>query len=211
MNKRDPLKNVRQLLLDDSSFTRVEIEEAVDEVLKMKFFLDEDRERLIRRVEEIYTIRQDEFKSIDKKDENNPWLNDKRAEIDFSNGFWGRYEEYLVNEKNFAPDVVQKLDRITDNILDSLFDPTLKITINKKGLVVGQVQSGKTANYTGLVCKAADAGFKLIVIMAGIHNNLRSQTQLRIDESFLGFDTQHTRALDVSTRATASIFKLFFY
>jgi hypothetical protein len=199
MNKRDPLKNVRQLLLGDSSFTHAEIQEAVDEVLKMKFFLDEDRERLIRRVEEIYTIRQDEFKSIDKKDENNPWLNDKRAEIDFSNGFWGRYEEYLVNEKNFAPDVVQKLDRITDNILDSLFDPTLKITINKKGLVVGQVQSGKTANYTGLVCKAADSGFKLIVIMAGIHNNLRSQTQLRIDESFLGFDTQHTRALDLKS------------
>lgn len=199
MNRKDPLKNVRQLLLGDSSFTRAEIEEAVDEVLKMKYFLDEDRERLIRRVEEIYTIRQDEFKSIDKKDENNPWLNDKRAEIDFKNGFWGRYEEYLVNEKNFAPDVVQKLDRLTDNILDSLFDPTLKISINKKGLVVGQVQSGKTANYTGLVCKAADAGFKLIVIMAGIHNNLRSQTQLRIDESFLGFDTQHTRALDLKS------------
>ncbi|MCC5930325.1 MAG: Z1 domain-containing protein [Cyclobacteriaceae bacterium] len=199
MNRKDPLKNVRQLLLGDSSFTRAEIEEAVDEVLKMKYFLDEDRERLIRRVEEIYTIRQDEFKSIDKKDENNPWLNDKRAEIDFKNGFWGRYEEYLVNEKNFAPDVVQKLDRLTDNILDSLFDPSLKISINKKGLVVGQVQSGKTANYTGLVCKAADAGFKLIVIMAGIHNNLRSQTQLRIDESFLGFDTQHTRALDLKS------------
>lgn len=199
MNKKDPLKNVRQLLIGDSSFTRAEIEEAVDEVLKMKYFLDEDRERLIRRVEEIYTIRQDEFKSIEKKDENNPWLNDKRAEIDFKNGFWGRYEEYLVNEKNFAPDVVQKLDRLTDNILDSLFDPTLKNSINKKGLVVGQVQSGKTANYTGLVCKAADAGFKLIVIMAGIHNNLRSQTQLRIDESFLGFDTQHTRALNLKS------------
>lgn len=196
MSKKDPIKNIRQLLSDSSSYTREEIEDAVDEVLKMKYFINESREMLIRRVEELYTIRQDEFKSIEKSDENLPWLNEKRADLDFANGFWGRYKEYLEIEKNFAPDVINKLDRLTDSILDNLFDPSLKITINKKGLVVGQVQSGKTANYTGLVCKAADSGFKLIIIMAGIHNNLRSQTQLRIDESFLGFDTQHTRAFD---------------
>lgn len=196
MSKKDSIKNIRQLLSDSLSYTREEIEDAVDEVLKMKYFINENREMLIRRIEELYTIRQDEFRSIEKADENLPWLNEKRAELDFSNGFWGRYREYLEIEKNFAPEVINKLDRLTDSILDNLFDPSLKITINKKGLVVGQVQSGKTANYTGLVCKAADAGFKLIIIMAGIHNNLRSQTQLRIDESFLGFDTQHTRAFD---------------
>lgn len=196
MSKKDPIKNIRQLLSDSSSYTREEIEDAVDEVLKMKYFINENREMLVRRIEELYTIRQDEFRSIEKADENLPWLNEKRAELDFSNGFWGRYREYLEIEKNFAPEVINKLDRLTDSILDNLFNPSLKITINKKGLVVGQVQSGKTANYTGLVCKAADAGFKLIIIMAGIHNNLRSQTQLRIDESFLGFDTQHTRAFD---------------
>ena len=196
MSKKDPIKSSRQLLSDSSSYTREEIEDAVDEVLKMKYFINENREMLIRRIEELYTIRQDEFRSIEKADENLPWLNEKRAELDFSNGFWGRYREYLEIEKNFAPEVINKLDRLTDSILDNLFDQSLKITINKKGLVVGQVQSGKTANYTGLVCKAADSGFKLIIIMAGIHNNLRSQTQLRIDESFLGFDTQHTRAFD---------------
>lgn len=196
MSKKDPIKNIRQLLSDSSSFTREEIEDAVDEVLKMKYFVNENREMLIRRIEELYTIRQDEFGTILKEDENNPWLNEKRAEIDFENGFWGRYREYLEIEKNFAPDVINKLDRITDSILDDLFDPSIKATINKKGLVVGQVQSGKTANYTGLICKAADAGFGLIIVLAGIHNNLRSQTQIRIDESFLGFDTQHTRAFD---------------
>jgi len=196
MSKKDPIKNIRQLLSDSSSYTREEIEDAVDEVLKMKYFINENREMLVKRIEELYTIRQDEFRSIEKADENLPWLNEKRAELDFSNGFWGRYREYLEIEKNFAPEVINKLDRLTDSILDNLFDPSLKITINKKGLVVGQVQSGKTANYTGLVCKAADSGFKLIIIMAGIHNNLRSQTQLRIDESFLGFDTQYTRAFD---------------
>lgn len=196
MSKKDPIKNIRQLLSDSSSFTREEIEDAVDEVLKMKYFVNENREMLIRRIEELYTIRQDEFGTILKEDENNPWLNEKRAEIDFENGFWGRYREYLEIEKDFAPDVINKLDRITDSILDNFFDPSIKATINKKGLVVGQVQSGKTANYTGLICKAADAGFGLIIVLAGIHNNLRSQTQIRIDESFLGFDTQHTRAFD---------------
>lgn len=74
---------------------------------------------------------------------------------------------------------------MSDRILDNLFNPQLtNITIDKKGLVVGQVQSGKTANYTGLICKAADAGFNFIVVLAGILNNLRSQTQSRIDEGF---------------------------
>lgn len=196
MTKKDPIKNVRQLLSDSSSYTREEIEDAVDEVLKMKYFVGENREMLIRRIEEQFTIRQDLYKEIVKADENNPWLNEKRATIDFVNGFWGNYRQYLEEEKNFAPDVINKLDKLTDSILDNLFDPTEKIIVNKKGLVVGQVQSGKTANYTGLICKAADAGFGLIIVMAGIHNNLRSQTQLRIDESFLGFDTQHTRAFN---------------
>lgn len=56
-------------------------------------------------------------------------------------------------------------------------------------MVVGHVQSGKTANYTGLICKAADAGYKIIIVLAGLHNNLRSQTQMRLDEGFLGYET----------------------
>lgn len=196
MNHIDPIKIIRQLLFGKSSVTVHEVETAVDNFMKMGLPIVETREMLIRKVEELFTIRQDEFRVIEKADENNPWLSEKRASIDFANGFWGNYRQYLEEEKNFAPDVVNKLDRLTDRILDNLFDPTEKTIVNKKGLVVGQVQSGKTANYTGLICKAADAGFGLIIVMAGIHNNLRSQTQLRIDESFLGFDTQHTRAFN---------------
>jgi len=58
-----------------------------------------------------------------------------------------------------------------------------------RGLVVGHVQSGKTGHYTGLICKAADAGYKIIIVLAGMHNNLRSQTQMRLDEGFLGYAT----------------------
>jgi hypothetical protein len=124
-----------------------------------------------------------------------PWIIDKKATIEWS--FWNRYRDYLETEKNFAPTIVNELDRLTDKILDGTFDPTAKIQIGKRGLVVGQVQSGKTSNYTGLICKAADAGFKFIIVLAGIHNNLRSQTQLRLDEGFLGFDTQHQRVFSL--------------
>lgn len=196
MNHIDPIKIIRQLLFGKTSVTIQEVETAVDTFLKMNLPIPETRDMLIRKVQELFTIHQDDFRSIEKADENLPWLNEKRAKIDFTNGFWGSYRQYLEEEKNFAPDVINKLDSLTDSILDNLFDPTEEIKINKKGLVVGQVQSGKTANYTGLICKAADAGFGLIIVMAGIHNNLRSQTQLRIDESFLGFDTQHTRAFN---------------
>jgi hypothetical protein len=196
MTNIDPLKVIRQLLFGKATVTIQEVEVAVDTFLKMGLPINDSREMLIRKVEEIFTIRQDEWRSIVKEEENNPWLSEKRVAIDFLNGFWGNYRQYLEEEKGFAPEVVNRLDRLTDSILDNLFDPTLKVKLNKKGLVVGQVQSGKTANYTGLICKAADAGFGLIIVMAGIHNNLRSQTQLRIDESFLGFDTQHTRAFN---------------
>lgn len=196
MNNIDPIKIIRQLLFGQTTITEEEAEDAVDAFLKMGLPISDSREMLIKKVQEIYIIRQDDWKSIVKEEENNPWLKEKRARIDFTNGFWGNYRQYLEEEKGFAPKVVDKLDSLTDDILDNLFDPTEKIIVNKKGLVVGQVQSGKTANYTGLICKAADAGFGLIIVMAGIHNNLRSQTQIRIDESFLGFDTQHTRAFD---------------
>ena len=55
---------------------------------------------------------------------------------------------------------------------------------NRRGLVMGHVQSGKTANYCGLVCKAADAGYKVIIVLSGVHNSLRSQTQIRVEEGF---------------------------
>lgn len=182
------------MLGSTTSVTREQIEERVDNVLLMPGFTSCDRTQLIREIESMYNVRVEEFRIIEHEERRHPWLNAKKSLVDW--GFWSRYKTYLNDEKNFAPDVINKLDRLTDRILDSLFDPTQNVQIDKKGLVVGQVQSGKTANYTGLICKAADAGYKLIIILAGIHNNLRSQTQLRIDEGFLGFDTQHTRAFN---------------
>lgn len=96
------------------------------------------------------------------------------------------YENFLRKE-GWPPQMVQSLSDVTTRILGHLQDPLSEGTIwNRRGLVIGHVQSGKTANYTGLIAKAADAGYKFIIVIAGIHNNLRKQTQERIDEAFIG-------------------------
>ena len=115
-----------------------------------------------------------------------PWLEDARARLDPY--YWDRYRK-LLTSKDFSAHVLATLDDVTDRILGFIENPTKPGAWDRRGMVVGHVQSGKTANYTGLVCKAADAGYKVIVIIAGIHNNLRNQTQRRVDEGFVGFDS----------------------
>lgn len=111
------------------------------------------------------------------------WVH-KREDVDWT--YARAYEEFLRNE-GWPPQMVQSLSDVTTRILGHLQDPLSEGTSwNRRGLVIGHVQSGKTANYTGLIARAADAGYKFIVVIAGIHNNLRRQTQQRIDEAFIG-------------------------
>lgn len=95
------------------------------------------------------------------------------------------YEAYLKKEQ-MSPEVVRSLSDVGTKILGHLQDPTSEGKWDRRGLVIGHVQSGKTANYVGVIAKAADAGYKFIIVIAGIHNNLRKQTQERIDEGFVG-------------------------
>lgn len=101
--------------------------------------------------------------------------------------YWQRYSEYM--EVRIPWTALDALDVATDEVLSQLEDPIREGAWDRRGLVVGHVQSGKTGNYTGLICKAADAGYKIIIVLAGLHNNLRAQTQIRLDEGFLGFAT----------------------
>ena len=191
------LRTLRTLLIGEDFHTKTTIENAVDEVLEMRRFASIDREKFLREALHDSRTRMDDFRILEGKERREPWLLPKKASIQWN--FWNRYKQYLEDEKAFGLKVMTGIDQLTDRILDNLFDPTREnISLSKKGLVVGQVQSGKTSNYTGLICKAADSGFRFIIVLAGMHDNLRSQTQLRIDEGFLGFDTQHLRALDTN-------------
>lgn len=112
------------------------------------------------------------------------WLNAARKK-DWH--YWRRYRDY--QESKLSDVVVDGLDESTNDILGLLEDPLRADPWDRRGLVVGHVQSGKTSNYTGLINKAADAGYKIIIVLAGLHNNLRSQTQIRLEEGFLGYET----------------------
>lgn len=136
-------------------------------------------------------------------DDNDPrghldWLPNKRGSISWH--FWHRYETWLEQEKKWDLPVVRGLSERTDEVLKRLEDPYREGAWDRRGMVVGSVQSGKTANYTGLICKAVDAGYRIIVVLAGMHKNLRSQTQIRLDEGFLGFDTEKDRLLNPNNK-----------
>ncbi|MCD5985095.1 Z1 domain-containing protein [Pseudomonas sp. CDFA 610] len=119
-------------------------------------------------------------------DEHNPWLSARKADIDPF--YWDRYQTDLLKQ-GWGPKVVSSLDKVTDDILDLLGNPKASIGWPRRGLVMGDVQSGKTSNYTGLICKAADAGYKLVILLTGTLESLRRQTQERLDSGFVGLDS----------------------
>jgi len=115
-----------------------------------------------------------------------PWF----QQWDPSTGYyWLRQRQYLIDRLGWNQADIGSLDDATDRILSHLEDPrpTGPVEFDVRGLVMGYVQSGKTANFCALAAKAADAGYKLVIILSGIHNSLRLQTQRRIDKA-LGID-----------------------
>ena len=146
---------------------------------------DIDRDRVLRELEARNSTWIGRWKDIVDNRDHEDWLTAERKQ-DWR--YWQRYREYL--EKDLPQDSVDSLDDVTDRIVGLLEDPRRAGAWDRRGLVVGHVQSGKTANYTGLICKAADSGYRLIVVLAGMHKNLRTQTQIRLDEGFLGYETR---------------------
>ncbi|WP_156415656.1 Z1 domain-containing protein [Terrabacter sp. Soil811] len=91
---------------------------------------------------------------------------------------WAHYLSKLTAARSPA---LGELDRQTREIVALLANPNAPGS-RRKGLVMGSVQSGKTRNFAGVAAKAADAGYKMIIVLAGMHDNLRDQTQARLDE-----------------------------
>lgn len=179
---------VSPVVLRAKDRTADSIRKLIDQMRTMEMFgevTDDQAERLARVLEERNGINMGIGAIVDTP-EFRPWLHEARANIDPR--YWNRYKKLLLS-KRLPADVITSTDTITDSILDRMGNPKEDGPWDRKGMVVGHVQSGKTQNYTGLVCKAADAGYRLIVVIAGIHNNLRNQTQARIDEGFVGRDT----------------------
>ena len=114
-----------------------------------------------------------------------PWYLGERRR---PGAFFSRYLQKL-SESGWAPKAVEVLEESTAEVLELVDDPEREGPWDWRGLVVGNVQSGKTAHYAGVINRAADAGYRVIIVLAGMHKILRRQTQLRLDQDFLGFDT----------------------
>ena len=148
---------------------------------------NDDLNRMRNELETLFNVRMDQGILIQgdeqQKRDTTWWTGKKQQESD--NFYWNRYKLYL--KKSLPEEVIKTIDIDSDMVMDNLENPE-KNSFNIYGMVVGHVQSGKTANYSSLICKAADAGYKFIVVIAGGINNLRNQTQERINEAFVGID-----------------------
>ena len=149
-----------------------------DEAAKTRLFIDMEYEYKI-----VHNKGQAIFNDYDEKRE---WYSNSKIQDNF---FWSRYKDYLINHSSISRISINLLDDITlPDIMNCLGNPNdaLDKPRLRRGLIIGDVQSGKTATYTGLICKAADAGYKVVILLTGITENLRRQTQERIDEGIVG-------------------------
>lgn len=98
--------------------------------------------------------------------------------------YWRRLRAYLLDRIGRSEAELESLDDSTDRILAHLEDPRPEgpPQFKVRGLALGYVQSGKTANFSALIAKAADVGYKLVIVLSGMDNGLRQQTQRRLDK-----------------------------
>lgn len=110
-----------------------------------------------------------------------PWYAGWKPEDGY---YWPRLRNHLIDVRGRSLSAVNSLDVASDQVLAYLEDPRPSgpNAFRVVGLVVGYVQSGKTANYSALIAKAADLGYKLVIVLSGIHNILRRQTQVRLEK-----------------------------
>ncbi|WP_270408102.1 Z1 domain-containing protein [Brachybacterium paraconglomeratum] len=135
----------------------------------------------VERLSSFFRLQDNSPTVISRKSEWSPWYDPDSLQ----GHYWPRYRE-LLSHKNFDPDAITALDLATNEIVERLANPSDPQIWQTKGLVVGHVQSGKTANFTGVLAKAIDAGYKLIIVLTGTYENLRSQTQKRLDMELIG-------------------------
>ena len=147
-------------------------------------FTEEEMDRITRDIEYSLSVTMSSGSALLAKDYK-PWYFERKNQI--VSRFWDRYRKYLSKKLPFK--VMGELDITTSKIIDYAGDPTIEGLFQRRGLVVGDVQSGKTNCYLGVTCKAIDAGYDYIIILTGTTNSLRIQTQMRVDEGVTGFNS----------------------
>ena len=158
-----------------------------DEITEVKFRL-ETRPKGVRPKDETLVIQADEGSRAE------PWLQQSQRE-------WGRWENYkeMLRDEGKPEAVILEHERAIDQALELTGDPLIHdARPTRKGLVMGNVQSGKTLNFIGLINKAIDAGYHTIVVLGGHMNELRSQAQVRVQEGLIHAHNRQGRIHQVS-------------
>jgi hypothetical protein len=187
-----------RIIQDSAALDEIDIyaipEEIVDSIIQKGLIralitINEDEyARIKKEFEYKCHIHQKEGVSIvDDYYEHRDWYSTKCEEEGYKEFFWKRFRDYLIREQKLNINVINNLDNSTlKDLMNYLGDPGSKSPFFRRGLVIGDVQSGKTSTYTGLISKAADAGYKIVILLTGITETLRSQTQKRIESGIIG-------------------------
>lgn len=188
------------------------IDQTIEFIKKDSSLSDEMVEALRRRIKSSDEFEQDAGEALLGDYEHTDWYLKDNYEL---RPYWDRYFNYLKTNNPQFSSPNNKLDSDTNNIVNLLGDPQTQSPFAVRGLVMGDVQSGKTGTYIGVICKAVDAGYRVIILLTGTTESLRRQTQSRVDNGFIGFDpvkgkyigageTKIRRALPRSLTSTAS-------
>jgi hypothetical protein len=173
-------------VIDRNAIARiVELDAQTFSVMTRQAVSTEQKEAAARMLWTIFVTEQGPALALQDKERPAPWYHGGRRQ---PGPFMQRYL-YKLEEDGWPVESIQQLQEDTARILEVMDDPERAGRWDWRGLVVGDVQSGKTASYAGVVNRAADAGYRIIIVLAGMHKILRLQTQKRFDKDFLGYDT----------------------
>lgn len=175
--------------IGDVNPTEEDIKQAIEDVSKLMPMDSQEKSYIEKQLQASYKVRMDLGNSVVNDVTYHPWISSRKAEIDFY--YWNRYYKYLEVDQGWKTDVIDTLGKVSDDILDLCGNPAEEGRWKRKGLVLGDIQSGKTSNYLALCNKAADAGYKIIILLTGTIEGLRKQTQERVDAGFVGLNSRN--------------------
>lgn len=172
------IARTRQIIIDQIGRLRVSLDEVVDTLRSIvdPAALDAAAEGIRRDQEQNDLLDSPTgvvYRSLVSNVQMAPWYPGPEA----GDRHWDALKGRLLGSRMAG--AVPDIDRASTKVVAQLANPNIH-GLKKLGLVLGYVQSGKTANFTAVMAKAADRGVGLLIVLSGIHNNLREQTQVRI-------------------------------
>ncbi len=183
----------QESIIESIKLTEERYRESIDDIA----LSEKERKTIVDKIESLYNIYQEEgYAILGSYDHDFDWYKKFLISKDHDEYYWERYKKHLKNDKYISGKVLDVLENKTlKSIMSYLGNPKDDGLFSIRGLVMGDIQSGKTSNYVGLITKAVDAGYKVVFVLTGTIESLRKQTQQRIEEGFIGFDS--TSGVDV--------------